>query len=113
MGRRSRRSCTVGEYRRPRRVRHFLIGRHHRVVEPADLVRRIPLGPRRKVAPEQLMAGRARPRPPTTEPHIERPGPAEFRDPLVRREMAKAAVWFGTAVAIAGIIFLAQPLLLI
>ena len=54
-----------------------------------------------------------RERPPTTEPHIERPGPAEFRDPLVRREMAKAAVWFGTAVAIAGIIFLAQPLLLI
>jgi predicted PurR-regulated permease PerM len=59
------------------------------------------------------MPARERPRPPTTEPHIERPGPAEFRDPLVRREMAKAAVWFGTALAIAGIIFLAQPLLLI
>src|SRR6478752_4979625 len=52
-------------------------------------------------------------RPPTTEPHIERPGPAEFRDPLVRREMQKAAVWFGMALAIAGVIFLAQPLLLI
>jgi len=52
-------------------------------------------------------------RPPTTEPHVERPGPAEFRDPLVRREMAKAAVWFGMAVAIVGIIVLAQPLLLI
>jgi predicted PurR-regulated permease PerM len=52
-------------------------------------------------------------RPPTTEPHIERPGPAEFRDPLIRREMAKAAVWFGMALAIAGAIFLAQPLLLI
>jgi predicted PurR-regulated permease PerM len=51
--------------------------------------------------------------PPTTEPHIERPGPAEFRDPLVRREMAKAAVWFGMAVLIVGIIVLAQPLLLI
>lgn len=52
-------------------------------------------------------------RPPTTKPHIERPGPAEFRDPLVRREMAKAAVWFGMALAIVGIVVLAQPLLLI
>jgi predicted PurR-regulated permease PerM len=51
--------------------------------------------------------------PPTTEPHVERPGPAEFRDPFVRREMAKAAVWFGIALAIAGIIVLGQPLLLI
>jgi len=56
------------------------------------------------------MAGRP---PPPTEPHVERPGPAEFRDPLVRREMAKAAVWFGMALAIVGIVFLAQPLLLI
>ena len=52
-------------------------------------------------------------RPPTTEPHVERPGPAEFRDPLIRREIAKAAVWFGMALAIVGIIVLAQPLLLI
>src|SRR5919199_6147952 len=51
--------------------------------------------------------------PPTTEPHFERPGPAEFRDPLVRREMAKAAVWFGIGLAILGIITLGQPLLLI
>ena len=51
--------------------------------------------------------------PPTTEPHIERPGPAEFRDPFVRREMVKAAVWLGMALAIVGIIFLGQPLLLI
>lgn len=43
----------------------------------------------------------------------ERPGPAEFRDPLVRQEMRKATVWFGMALAVAGIIFLAQPLLLI
>src|SRR5215217_5735178 len=49
----------------------------------------------------------------TTEAHIERPGPAELRDPLVRREMAKAAVWFGMALLIIGIIVLAQPLLLI
>src|SRR5689334_5689318 len=52
-------------------------------------------------------------KPPTVEPHIERPGPAEFRDPLVRREMAKAAVWFGMALTIAGVIVLGQPLLLI
>lgn len=52
-------------------------------------------------------------RPPTTEPHLERPGPAEFRDPLVRREMQKAAVWFGMGLAIVGVITLGQPLLLI
>ena len=52
-------------------------------------------------------------RPPTTEPHIERPGPAEFRDPFVRRELAKAAVWLGMALLIVGIIVLAQPLMLI
>jgi predicted PurR-regulated permease PerM len=52
-------------------------------------------------------------RPPTTEAHLERPGPAEFRDPLVRREMQKAAVWFGIGLAILGVITLGQPLLLI
>lgn len=52
-------------------------------------------------------------KPPTLEPHIERPGPAEFRDPFVRREIAKAAVWLGMALAIAGVIVLGQPLLLI
>ena len=51
--------------------------------------------------------------PPTVEPHVERPGPAEFRDPFVRREMQKAAVWFGMGLAIAGVIVLGQPLLLI
>jgi predicted PurR-regulated permease PerM len=50
---------------------------------------------------------------PTTEPHVERPGPAEFRDPIVRREMQRAAVWFGMGLAILGIITLGQPLLLI
>ena len=52
-------------------------------------------------------------RPPTTEPHLERPGPAEFRDPLVRREFQKAAVWFGMGLGILGVITLSQPLLLI
>jgi predicted PurR-regulated permease PerM len=52
-------------------------------------------------------------KPPTVEPHVERPGPAEFRDPIIRREMQRAAVWFGMALAIIGVIVLAQPLLLI
>jgi predicted PurR-regulated permease PerM len=51
--------------------------------------------------------------PSTTEPHVERPGPAEFRDPMVVRELKRAAVWFGLALLIAGVIVLAQPLLLI
>ena len=51
--------------------------------------------------------------PPTTEMHVERPGPAEFRDPTVVRELKRAAVWFGLALLIAGVVVLAQPLLLI
>jgi len=51
--------------------------------------------------------------PPTVEPHIERPGPAEFRDPIVRREMQKASVWLGMALLLTGVVVLAQPLLLI
>ena len=54
-----------------------------------------------------------RERRPTTEPHVERPGPAEFRDPFIRREIVKAAVWLGMALAIIGVIVLGQPLLLI
>jgi predicted PurR-regulated permease PerM len=45
--------------------------------------------------------------------HVERPGPTEFSDPAIRRELQKAIVWFGTALAIIGVIVLAQPLLLI
>lgn len=45
--------------------------------------------------------------------HAEQPGPTEFRDPHVRREMQKAAVWFGMALLIIGVIVLAHPLLLI
>ena len=40
-------------------------------------------------------------------------GPSELRDPVVRKELKKAGVWFGLGLAIAAIIFLAQPLLLI
>ena len=48
-----------------------------------------------------------------SERHVEQPGPTEFSDPLIRRELQRAIVWFGTALAIIGIIVLAQPLLLI
>ena len=51
--------------------------------------------------------------PPTVAPHVERPGPTEFRDPIVRLELQRAGVWFGLALLIAGVIFLAHPLLLI
>lgn len=50
---------------------------------------------------------------PTVEPHVERPGPAEFRDPVLRRELQRASVWVGVVLLVAAIIFLAQPLLLI
>ena len=50
---------------------------------------------------------------PTEPRHIEQPGPAEFSDPLIRREIQKAAVWLGMALLIVGIVVLAQPLLLI
>jgi predicted PurR-regulated permease PerM len=45
--------------------------------------------------------------------HVEKRGPTELRDPIVRQELKRASVWFGLALAIAAIIFLAQPLLLI
>jgi predicted PurR-regulated permease PerM len=46
-------------------------------------------------------------------PHVERPGPAEFSDPVMRDELRRAAVWIGLALVAAGVIVLAQPLLLI
>jgi predicted PurR-regulated permease PerM len=45
--------------------------------------------------------------------HIEKPGPAELRDPIIRDELKKATVWFSVAIGIALVILLAQPLLLI
>ncbi len=45
--------------------------------------------------------------------HVEQPGPAEIRDPLVLTELKRASVWAAVALAIVGVIFLAQPLLLI
>src|SRR5688572_220035 len=50
---------------------------------------------------------------PASEAHIEQPGPTEFSDPHVRRELQRAIVWLGTALLIVGVIVLAQPLMLI
>ena len=49
---------------------------------------------------------------PETSP-VEEPGPTDFQDPLIRRELARAAAWLGLAVVIVLAAFLAQPLLLI
>lgn len=46
-------------------------------------------------------------------PHVEQRGPTEMRDPLIRHELKRAGVWLGLAAAIALIVLLAQPLLLI
>jgi predicted PurR-regulated permease PerM len=46
-------------------------------------------------------------------PHVEQAGPVELRDPVVRQELKRASVWIGLALAVAGVIVLAQPLLLI
>jgi predicted PurR-regulated permease PerM len=45
--------------------------------------------------------------------HIEEAGPTELRDPIVRTELKRAAVWIGLTLAVLGVIVLAQPLLLI
>jgi predicted PurR-regulated permease PerM len=45
--------------------------------------------------------------------HVEKRGPNELRDPLVRQELKRAGVWFGLGIALLALFFLAQPLLLI
>jgi predicted PurR-regulated permease PerM len=45
--------------------------------------------------------------------HVEQPGPAEFRDPVVAEELKRASVWIGLAVLVLAVFWLAQPLLLI
>ena len=45
--------------------------------------------------------------------HHETVGPTEFYDPIIRTELKKAAVWIGAIILVVGIIFLAQPILLI
>ncbi|MFN2473611.1 MAG: AI-2E family transporter [Sphingomicrobium sp.] len=46
-------------------------------------------------------------------PHVERPGPAEFRDPVVRGELKRAGVWVGVVLLAFAVVRLAQPLMLI
>lgn len=46
-------------------------------------------------------------------PGREAPGPSDFHDPFIHRELARAAVWLGLALAIALAALLAQPILLI
>ena len=45
--------------------------------------------------------------------HIEAPGPNELRDPFIRQELKRATVWVGLVCAVALLVVLAQPLLLI
>ena len=45
--------------------------------------------------------------------HIEEPGPSELRSPLVQHEFKRASVWFGLGLAIALVVLLAQPIMLI
>jgi predicted PurR-regulated permease PerM len=45
--------------------------------------------------------------------HVERPGPVEMRDPVVRQELKRVTVWLGAILLVAAVILLAQPLLLI
>ena len=40
-------------------------------------------------------------------------GPIELRDPFIREELKRAMVWAGVVLAILGVIFLAEPLMLI
>ena len=48
--------------------------------------------------------------PPPAVPHA---GPTDIADPLLRTEFKRAAVWIGLAAALALIVYLAQPLLVI
>ena len=50
---------------------------------------------------------------PTTKSGPELPGPSDFNDPAFGRELRKALVWAGVAVAIILVYVLSQPLLLI
>ena len=48
-----------------------------------------------------------------TQQHVEEPGPSEVRSPLIQQELKRAGVWLALAVAIALVVVLAQPLMLI
>lgn len=44
---------------------------------------------------------------------VEGPGPNELRDPIIRQELKRAGVWLGLAAAMALVVLLIQPLLII
>ena len=44
---------------------------------------------------------------------VQEPGPNEMRDPVIRAELKRASVWFGLAIAVALVVLLIQPLLII
>jgi predicted PurR-regulated permease PerM len=44
---------------------------------------------------------------------VQEPGPNEMRDPVMRAELRRASVWFGLGIAVALIVLLVQPLLII
>jgi predicted PurR-regulated permease PerM len=44
---------------------------------------------------------------------VHEPGPNEMRDPVMRAELKRASVWFGLAIAVALVVLLIQPLLII
>ena len=83
------------------------------LTNPADLVLGLPRRPRRQLAP--AAKGITQRWPTKLEPDRppERPGPADLSSRPVRDEARKAAVWLGMALAIVGVIVLAQPILLI
>ena len=56
---------------------------------------------------------RAVPEPLIARLHVEKPGPADFRDPVTHTEIKRATVWISMVLAVVGVITLAQPLMLI
>ncbi|MEP7004543.1 MAG: AI-2E family transporter, partial [Sphingomonas bacterium] len=44
---------------------------------------------------------------------VSEPGPNELRDPFVRKELKRATIWLGLAAAMALVVLLIQPLLII
>jgi len=49
----------------------------------------------------------------TPEPLVSEPSPHEMRDPEMRRELRRASVWLGLAAAMALVVLLIQPILII
>ncbi|HUD92623.1 AI-2E family transporter [Sphingobium sp.] len=45
--------------------------------------------------------------------HVEEPGPSEVHSPLVQQELKRAGVWFALGIAVALVVLLAQPLMLV